>query len=81
MKTSPKRWLARAAFAVLVAVAMVLLGPQPATANICDAPEQPGFCPPFDDDTCNSWCIGHQYPMGGGCVPNEESGCCTCLVR
>ena len=81
MRSTLTPWLARAAFAVLVAVAMVLLGPQPATANICDAPEQPGFCPPFDDDTCNSWCIGHQYPMGGGCVPNEESGCCTCLVR
>jgi len=80
MKTSPKRWLARAAFAVLVAVAMVLLGPQPATANICDAPEQPGFCPPFNNGSCSDWCIEHDY-IDGMCVGGEQSGCCTCLIR
>ena len=80
MRSTLTPWLARAAFAVLVAVAMVLLGPQPATANICDAPEQPGFCPPFDNGSCLTWCLEHEY-FGGGCVGGEQSGCCTCLIR
>jgi len=77
MQLTPRQWLARAVFAAPVAVAMVLLGPQPATANICDAPEQPGFCPPFDNGTCSDWCETHGYPEGGGCV----GICCTCLIR
>jgi hypothetical protein len=80
MKSILTRWLARVAFAALVAAAMLVLGPQPAPANICNAPEQPGFCPPFNDDTCYDWCIDHEY-LGGGCIPNEQSGCCTCLIR
>lgn len=80
MPTTIKRWLARAAFAALVAVAVVLFGPSPGTASYCDAPEQPGLCPPFDETSCRNWCIDHQY-WGGGCVPNEQSGCCTCLIR
>ncbi len=45
MKGRMMKWLARSAFSVLVAVAMLMASPQYAAAGDCDLPEQMGLCP------------------------------------
>jgi hypothetical protein len=76
------KWLARGAFAALVAGVMLAVGPQYAVADYyCDAPEQPGLCPPFNNSTCHTWCVNHDYLDGGMCVGGEQGGCCTCFMR
>jgi len=74
------KWLARGAFATLVAGVMLAVGPQYVVAEWCSAPEQPGFCPPFTNSTCNTWCLEHEYDMGGECVGGQQNGCCTCIL-
>ncbi len=75
MKSRMMKWLARGAFSVLVAVAMVMAGPQYAAAEICDAPGQIGKCPPFNPGSCWDEC-DVQYGQGGMCIAQ----CCTCFM-
>lgn len=80
METTIRRWLARLAFAVLVAMAMLVLGPRHTAARACPDPS-PGTCPPLWDGpahvvgTCSYWCVQMGYSDGGGCI----SGCCVCF--
>jgi hypothetical protein len=71
------KWLARGVFAALVAGAMLVAGPRYLMADFCDAPEQIGTCPPFNQNSCHEECILpiHGYP-GGNCI----GGCCTCII-
>jgi hypothetical protein len=81
MRSRMIKWLARSAVATLVAGVMLAVGPQYAVANYCDAPEQPGLCPPFTHSTCWYWCVENDYEDGGMCVGGEQNGCCTCFMR
>jgi hypothetical protein len=79
MNRTMRKWLGRGTFMALMAGAMLMIGPKYAVADTCSAPEQPGLCPPFTETSCYNWCIEHDY-QGGGCVPSEQRGCCTCLI-
>jgi hypothetical protein len=74
MRKTLIKWLARGAFAALVAGAMLVAGPQYAVANDCPEPNA-GYCPPLDDQSCNEACLNLQYE-GGVCV----GPCCTCWM-
>lgn len=82
MKGKAKKWLARGAFAALVAVAMTFAGPREAAAFIpCQpAPEVLGTCPPYVDTQCESECFDLFGIHGSQCIPDETDGCCVCLL-
>jgi hypothetical protein len=80
MRSRMMKWLARGAFATLVAGVMLAVGPQYAAAVPCDQPEQLGTCPPYTNDpgpwNCEDACQAAQY-YGGNCI----AGCCTCMTK
>jgi hypothetical protein len=81
MRSRMMKWLARGAFATLVAGVMLAVGPQYAVAVPCDQPEQLGACPPYTNEpgpyNCENACKSGGYPLGGDCV----AGCCTCIYK
>jgi hypothetical protein len=81
MRSRMMKWLARGAFATLVAGVMLAVGPQYAVAVPCDAPEQLGTCPPYTNqqgpNNCWAACVAAEYEDGGYCI----AGCCTCMYK
>ena len=69
------KWLARGAFATLVAGVMLAVGPQYAAAIDCPEPNA-GTCPPLTQGQCYSACQGIGWQDGGSCV----GPCCTCFM-
>jgi hypothetical protein len=82
MKGKAKKWLARGAFAALVAVAMAFAGPREAAAFIpCGpGPAFPGTCPPYNNGTCDTECYARFQIHGSECMGGETDGCCACLM-
>jgi hypothetical protein len=79
MRTRTMKWLARTAFATLVAGVMLAVGPQYAVAYDCPEPSA-GTCPPLTQGqgpgSCYQACIGIGWDDGGSCV----GPCCTCFM-
>ena len=82
MKGKAKKWLARGAFAALVAVAMAFASPREAAAFIpCEGgPEVLGTCPPYTHSSCNEECERLFGNEGSECMGGEADGCCVCLL-
>lgn len=82
MRGKAKKWLARGAFAALVAVAMAFAGPREAAAfTECDGGEEMlGSCPPYTHVTCESECFVKFQNHGSRCMGGETDGCCVCLM-
>jgi hypothetical protein len=73
------KWLARGAFATLVAGVMLAVGPQYAAAIDCPEPNA-GTCPPLTQGqgpgSCWRACKDIGWDDGGSCV----GPCCTCFM-
>jgi hypothetical protein len=82
MRTRTMKWLARTAFATMVAGVMLAVGPQYAAAIDCPEPNA-GTCPPLEGsgspktgDSCPLACDELGWHDGGSCV----GPCCTCFM-
>jgi hypothetical protein len=82
MRSRMMSWLARGAFATLVAGVMLAVGPQYAAAIDCPEPNA-GTCPPLygsgppgHDLPCPDACGALGWDDGGSCV----GPCCTCFM-
>jgi hypothetical protein len=77
MRSRTMKWMARGAFATIVAGAMLVAGPRDVAAYDCPEPSA-GTCPPLAnlDGSCNEACQLLEYD-GGTCV----GPCCTCFLR
>ena len=78
MKGKAKKWLARGAFAALVAVAMAFAGPREAAAFFECGPGEEfiGSCPPYDNGSCDADCFELFQNPGSRCMGE----CCVCLL-
>jgi hypothetical protein len=81
-KQDDELWLARTAFATMVAGVMLAVGPQYAAAIDCPEPNA-GTCPPLEGsgspktgDSCPLACDELGWHDGGSCV----GPCCTCFM-
>jgi hypothetical protein len=78
MRSRMMSWLARGAFAALVAGVMLAVGPQYVAAYDCPEPSA-GTCPPLEggpNDSCGEACKNLDFEDGGTCV----GPCCTCFL-
>ncbi len=85
MQRRVMKWLARGAYVALVALGMVVAGPQYVAAyNPCPYPSA-GTCPPLTrwpdtgEGSCYKACQDLGWPDGGRCNPGEGS-CCVCFM-
>jgi hypothetical protein len=80
MNRSMMKWLARGAFATMVAGAMLVAGPRDLAAYDCPEPNA-GTCPPLTPypgpNSCDQACKDLGWQDGGTCV----GPCCTCFMR
>ncbi len=87
MRARKNLLVVRALLAMVVLAALAFVGERAyaiseVLADGCDEWNQLGWCPPYDDDSCDEACRTHPEIIfhGGSCNPVNGGFCCECML-